>query len=69
MNTINEPKMLLTATDVIELVTAWKIYATNCGIEQGLTHEETVEAIGRHDFALQQATKKIKSMNRKIWSN
>lgn len=69
MPNITEPKMLLTATEVIELVSAWKALCDNPENHHGLTQLEILQARGRYDYHENLATRKIKSMNSKIWSN
>lgn len=69
MTNITEPKMLLTATEVIELVSAWKAFCEMPENQHGLTQLEIIQARGRYDYHENLAARKIKSMNKAIWIN
>lgn len=69
MSLIYEPRLLVPASGVLEMVQAWRAECNAHHEEKLFTFSEYSEAIVRYDYFLERAIKELKTFARKIEAN
>ncbi len=69
MTLIKEPTQLVTCTDMVELIEAWKTLSCLSMIRGEISIEEQEEAYSRHDYHYEKAAKSLARFNRRTLSD